>query len=134
MTLINTEALAEILPEAAQMVQHWNSGEVLHHLNMSEGFTFAALWSALGQDEVAQHIIREVWEGESPDSRDPLPWTNTSGERKSDVAVTYADRFEADAESIFTFEPRQLDDVPDGDWEQEEADQKEAEAAARALA
>lgn len=134
MTLIDTEALTEILPEAVQMVHHWNSDEVLNHINMSEGLTFAALWSALGQEDVAQYIIREVWEGESDGDRDPLPWANARGERKSHVAITDADRAEMDAEATYTFQPRQLDDVTESDWEQEEADQKAAEAAVRARA
>ncbi|WP_152545476.1 hypothetical protein [Microbacterium sp. CH12i] len=74
----------EVVTAAAQMVGYWNAGEVLSALNVSEGFTLAALLDALHEHDAAAHVIREVWEGESEDSRDPLPWVNGHGSRLSE--------------------------------------------------
>lgn len=46
---------------------------------MGEGFTVAALFDALHEHAAADHIIREVWEGETEGDRDPLPWANGHG-------------------------------------------------------
>ncbi|WP_197429148.1 hypothetical protein, partial [Microbacterium sp. CCH5-D1] len=48
------------------------------------GFTLAALFDALHEHATADHIIREVWEGETEGDRDPLPWVNGHGSRLSD--------------------------------------------------
>lgn len=67
---------------AADMVFGWDSTQVLCTINMSEGFTLAALFDALGRPDAAAHVIREVWEGESDGDRDPLPWEHhTDGTR-----------------------------------------------------
>lgn len=94
------------IADAARMVRYWSSVEVLHHLNMSEGFTLAALFASLGEDDTASHIIREVWEGEDDACRDPLPWANGHGSRKTETAVSYEDRYEREGDERFTFDPR----------------------------
>jgi len=67
---------------AADMVFGWDSTQVLCTINMTEGFTFAALFDALGRPDAAAHVIREVWEGEGDGDRDPLPWEHrTDGTR-----------------------------------------------------
>lgn len=64
---------------AADMVFGWDSTQVLCAINMSEGFTLAALCEALGHPDAAAHIIREVWEDETDGDRDPLPWAHRAG-------------------------------------------------------
>ncbi|MDZ5146115.1 hypothetical protein [Microbacterium testaceum] len=81
MTMVSVEIDREVIAQAAQMVGYWNSGEVLNRINMGEGFTLAALFDALHEHGIADHIIREVWEGECDGDRDPLPWANRHGSR-----------------------------------------------------
>lgn len=67
---------------ASAMILEWDSTQVLCTLNMTEGFTLAALFDALGRADIAAHVIREVWEGETDGNRDPLPWAHrTDGTR-----------------------------------------------------
>jgi spermidine synthase len=63
MATVIVELDREVIAEAAQMVGYWNSEEVLNRINMSEGFTLAALFDALHEHATADHIIREVWDG-----------------------------------------------------------------------
>ena len=65
MATVTVEIDREVITEAAQMVCYWNSEEVLNRINMGEGFTLAALFDALHEHATADHIIREVWEGET---------------------------------------------------------------------
>ena len=116
MTTTTVEIDREVIAEAARMVGYWNAGEVLCTINMGEGFTLAALFDALHEHETAAHIIREVWEGEAEDSRDPLPWANGHGSRLT------ADEYLRRAEDLihnegaerFEFAPRlAFEDAPD---------------------
>lgn len=47
MTMVTVEIDREVITQAAQMVRYWNADEVLNRINMSEGFTLAALFDAL---------------------------------------------------------------------------------------
>ena len=106
----------EIVTAAAQMVGYWNAGEVLSTLSMGEGITFAALFDALHEHDTAAHIIRAVWDGESEDSRDPLPWANGHGSRLSEREYrTRADDIaHNEGAERFHFDPRpDFEDEPD---------------------
>lgn len=70
--------------EFADYVRYWNEDEVLGRMNMSEGFMFARLFEELGREDIAEHIVREVWLGEDEDCRDPEPWANGHGSRLSE--------------------------------------------------
>lgn len=116
MTLVTVEIDREVIAETAQMVRYWNSGEVLNRINMGEGFTLAALFDALHEHEIAEHIIREVWEGESDGDRDPLPWANGHGSRLTDDE--YHERADDlahnEGDERFRFAPRRAwEDEPD---------------------
>lgn len=116
MTTYTVEIDREVIAAAAQMVGYWNAGEVLCTINMGEGFTLAALFDALHEHETAAHIIREVWEGEAEDCRDPLPWANGHGSRLSERE--YRDRADelahAEGDERFRFAPRHaFEDEPD---------------------
>ncbi len=69
------------------MVGYWNSEEVFNRINMGEGFTPAALFDALQEQDTADHIIREVWEDEAEGDRDPLPCADGHGSRLSEEGV-----------------------------------------------
>lgn len=106
----------DVIAAAARMVGHWNAEEVLKTLNMSEGFTLAALFDELHEHDTAQHIIREVWDAEDDGCRDPLPWANGHGSRLT------ADEYLRRAEDLihnegaerFEFAPRlAFEDEPD---------------------
>lgn len=106
----------EVIDQAAQMVGYWNSTEVLSALNMSEGFTLAALFDALHAHDVAEHIIREVWEGEADDCRDPLPWANGHGSRltEDEYNARSDDLAHNEGDERFRFAPRlAFEDEPD---------------------
>lgn len=89
---------------AARMIRDWRHGNILGSLSMGEGYTLATLFAQLDQSEVAQHIIREVWEGEAADSRDPLPWANAHGSRLSDE--DHAAVIPGEGDERFHFVPR----------------------------
>lgn len=93
---------------AADMVFGWDSTQVLCSINMSEGFTLAALFDALGRPDAAAHVIREVWEGEGDGDRDPLPWEHRTDRTRLPFRGTDAPTPD------YLFRPRQYWD--DGTW------------------
>lgn len=116
MTTYTVEIDREVIAAAAQMVRYWNAGEVLCTINMGEGLTLAALFDALHEHETAEHIIREVWEGEGEFDRDPLPWANGHGSRLSEREYRErADELAHDeGAERFRFDPRRaFEDEPD---------------------
>ena len=117
MTTIRTyEIDEEIVTAAARMIGYWNAGEVLCTLNMGEGFTLAALLDALHMHDTAAHVIRQVWDGESEDSRDPLPWANSHGSRLSEreFRARADDLAHNEGAERFHFDPRiDFEDEPD---------------------
>lgn len=116
MTTHTIELDREVIDATARMVGYWNAGEVLCTLNMGEGFTFAALFDALHEHATAAHIIREVWEGEAEDSRDPLPWANGHGSRitEREYRDCADDLAHNEGDERFRFEPRHaFEDEPD---------------------
>lgn len=98
---------SEVVTAAAEVLGHLNAHEVLGGLNMTEGFTLAALFDELGEHKVAAHIVREVWEAEEDGSRDPEPWVNSAGER---ATPQQRDSHATQDPHGYRFEPRQ-------DWE-----------------
>ena len=108
MATVTVEIDREVITEAARMVGYWNSEEVLNRINMGEGFTLAALFDALHEHATADHIIREVWEGETEGDRDPLPWANGHGSRLSDEEdrARAEDLTHNEGDERFRFAPR----------------------------
>lgn len=116
MTMVTVEIDREVITQAAQMVRYWNADEVLNRINMSEGFTLAALFDALHEHDIAEYIIREVWEGESDGDRDPLPWANGHGSRLSwdEYRERADDLAHNEGDERFRFAPRSAwEDEPD---------------------
>jgi len=108
------EAIANATEEAASVFRTLNSVETLGTLSMTEGVKIAGLFAALGDDDTARHIIREVWEGETEDCRDPLPWVNGHGSRRDEEThKADAERGNHEGDERFHFEPRL-------DWEDAE--------------
>ncbi len=134
MTTTTVEIDREVIAEAARMVGYWNAGEVLCTINMGEGFTLAALFDALHEHETAAHIIREVWEGEAEDSRDPLPWANGHGSRltEREYRERADDLAHNEGDERFRFDPRRaFEDEPDVIAHYEREDARKAEATRR---
>jgi len=109
---MTTTATVSAVDEAAQMIRQWTHGDVLGSLSVTEGYILAALFEQLDQVDVADHIVRQVWDGEAADSRDPLPWVNAHGSRLSDDEHATSEPGEGDER--FRFRPRaRFADEPD---------------------
>lgn len=96
-----TERTTTPLDEAATMILGWGDSDVLNNLNMGEGNVLADLFRSLGRADVAGHIVVFVWNGENEWDRDPEPWINVAGERKSDQEIRAQNLTDS-----FRFEPR----------------------------
>lgn len=96
-----TETTTTALDEAATMILGWGDSDVLDTLNMGEGNVLANLFRSLGRTDIADHIVVSVWNGENEWDRDPEPWINAEGERKSDREIRAQNLTD-----VFRFEPR----------------------------